>query len=576
MRLNLKILRIDLTGRSYAEESLEAKGPAGGRYLTSRIVREEVPPTCDPLSAENKLVLACGPLAGRGISSAGRLSVGCKSPLTGGIKEANAGGTAADALARLGWTAVVLEGRSPQWVVLVVDREGVRFLPAAPYLNKGNYEVARRLREEFGPEYAFITLGPAGERKLWASGVAVSDIYGRPSRIAARGGVGAVMGSKGVKAILLAAPRGETLQPADPAEAMTAKKEFHRIIATSERTRVLAEYGTAETMGLVQALGALPTRNFREGRFEQADRIDGRALYNLIKERRGAGRHTERCMASCLIRCSNAVPGPDGTEIVAPLEYETLGLMGSNLGVGDLDAIARWNYYCNDLGVDTIEVGAALGVMAEAGLVGFGDVAALEKIILEIYQGTIVGRLAGMGAGFCGLALGVERIPVVKNQAISAYDPRGVKGTGITYATSPMGADHTAGLTVFAPVDHHAGTGQRELSYRMQLSRAAYDALGLCAFLLSATGPHPETVTGLLNAYYGADLGPDYLLRLGAEVLALEVDFNRRAGLPETEEIPGFMREEKLGPYGLIWDIPSEELRDFWRDLPALGGSSCD
>ncbi|GFN22307.1 aldehyde ferredoxin oxidoreductase C-terminal domain-containing protein [Thermanaeromonas sp. C210] len=568
--MDVKILRIDLGGKTYGEERLEVEGPAGGRYLTSWIVREEVPPRCGSLSAENKLVLACGPLAGRGISSAGRLSVGCKSPLTGGIKEANAGGTAADALARLGLSAIVLEGQSPEWVILIIDGKEVSFLPAAPYLDKGNYEVARRLREEFGQEYAFITLGPAGERKLWASGVAVSDIYGRPSRIAARGGVGAVMGSKRVKAILLAAPQGETIRPADPARAMTAKKEFHRIIATSERAKVLAEYGTAETMGLVQALGALPTRNFREGRFEQADKIDGRALYNLIKERGGAGRHTERCMASCLIRCSNAVPGPDGREVVAPLEYETLGLMGSNLGVGDLDAIARWNYYCNDLGVDTIEVGAALGVMAEAGLARFGDVAGLEKIILEIYRGTLVGRLAGMGAAFCGLALGIERVPAVKNQAISAYDPRGVKGTGITYATSPMGADHTAGLTVFAPVDHHASTGQKELSYRMQLSRAAYDALGLCAFLLSATGPYPEKVSALLNAYYGTELGPDYLSQLGARVIALEVAFNREAGLPEAEEMPAFMREEKLGPYDLIWDIPSEELQDFWRDLPAL------
>ncbi|MGI9953402.1 aldehyde ferredoxin oxidoreductase C-terminal domain-containing protein [Moorellaceae bacterium AZ2] len=568
--MDVRILRIDLSRKSYSEERLGVEGPAGGRYLTARIVKEEVPPRCAPLSGENKLVLACGPLAGRGISSAGRLSVGCKSPLTGGIKEANAGGTAADALARLGWRGIVLEGRSSEWVVLVIDREGVRFVPATPYLDKGNYEVSRRLREEFGPEYALITLGPAGEKKLWASGVAVSDIYGRPSRMAARGGVGAVMGSKRVKAILLAAPPGEIIQPADPAKAMLAKKAFHRIIATSERVKVLAEYGTAETMGLVQALGALPTRNFREGKFDQADKIDGHALYNLIKERGGAGRHTERCMASCLVRCSNAVPAPDGSEIVAPLEYETLGLMGSNLGVGDLDAIARWNYYCNDLGLDTIEVGAALGVMAEAGLARFGDVASLEKIILEIYRGTPVGRLAGMGAAFCGLALGVERVPVVKNQAISAYDPRGVKGTGITYATSPMGADHTAGLTVFAPVDHHASTGQKELSYRMQLSRAAYDALGLCAFLLSATGPYPEKVSDLLNAYYGIDLGADYLSRLGARVIAMEVAYNREAGLPEAEELPLFMREEKLGPYDLIWDISSEELQDFWRDLPAL------
>jgi len=569
--MEAKILRINLTKKCWQEEKIPLSKIAGGRYLTSYLISREVPPHIRPFSEENKIVFACGPLAGQGISSASRLSVGSKSPLTGGIKEANAGGTAGDALAKLGWNAVILEGRSPEWVILVMEKQGVKFLPAERYLGLGNYKTAELLHKEWGKDYSLILIGPAGEKKLWASGVAVTDPYGRPSRMAARGGLGAVMGSKRVKGILL--PYGQVSPSLREKRwsLVEAKKEFHHLILKSERIKILAKYGTAETLGLVNTLGALPTRNFRQGQFELAHLINGEALFNLIKERQGAGKHTEKCMAACLIRCSNVVPAPDGTEIVAPLEYETLGLMGANLGVSDLDSIARWNYYLNDLGLDTIEVGAALGVMAEAGLATFGEPSSFEKIILEIYKDGLLGRLAGMGASFCGLALGTERVPAIKGQAISAYDPRGVKGTGITYLTSPMGADHTAGLTVFAPVDHHAKEGQKELSFRTQIIRAAYDALGLCVFLLSATGQHPDKVVNLLNACYDLDLTPQYLEELGAEVISIEKAYNTAAGLPEVEELPEFMKEEPLDPYHLSWDIPPEELTCFWENLKVGG-----
>ncbi|MDN5362319.1 MAG: aldehyde:ferredoxin oxidoreductase [Moorella sp. (in: firmicutes)] len=556
----MKLLRIDLNRGEGQFEELE-NPLAGGRYLTSRLIKTEVPPRCNPLGAENKLILACGPLAGRGISSAGRLSVGCKSPLTGGIKEANAGGTAGDALARAGLRAVVLEGQAPEWQILVIDNEGFKFLPATSYLGVGNFELARRLYADFGRDYALVTIGQAGEQQLYAAGVAVTDVYGRPSRLAARGGVGAVMGSKHIKAILIPRKAGPVPEPASKEAFTAARLAFNKLVAGSDRVKTLTEYGTPETMGLTNALGALPTLNFRQGTFAGAEAIGGDAVYRLIEERGGEGKHSERCMDSCVIRCSTVIPDRDGKEIVAPLEYETLCLMGSNLGVADLDAIARWNYWCNDWGLDTIEIGAALAVMAEAGRATFGDAASFTTLLEEIPRNTLTGRLLGMGAGYCGRVLGVKRVPTVKNQAISGYDPRGVKGTGITYITSPMGADHTAGLTVFAPVDHHQAAGQKELSRQMQIGRAAYDALGLCAFLMSATAAHPQKVVDMLNAIYNTRLPAGYLNELGLEVLQTELEFNRQAGMKgEDEGLPEFMRKEKLFPYNLTWDITEEEL----------------
>jgi aldehyde:ferredoxin oxidoreductase len=318
---------------------------------------------------------------------------------------------------------------------------------------------------------------------------------------------------------------------------------------------------------LTQSLGALPTRNFRHGTFEHVERISGEALYELITTRGGEGTPTEACMAGCIIQCSNIVPDAQGRRLVARLEYETLGMCGSNLGIGDLDAIARLNQECNDLGLDTIEVGAALAVAAEAGVWPFGDGERALALVGEIGAGTVLGRLLGQGVATVGRVLGVQRVPVVKGQALSAYDPRGVKGTGVTFATTPMGGDHTAGLTIFAPVDHHRAEGQVALSRSVQYTRAAYDALGLCVFLLGSTGSRPELVTDLLNGAYGTELEPAWIAELGRQVIDLEREFNRRAGLtPITDRLPAFFTDEPLPPHGEVFDVPHDELGAIWAD----------
>jgi aldehyde:ferredoxin oxidoreductase len=566
------ILIFDLTTGQSAARPL-ADPLAGGRLLTAQLATELVDPLADPLGPGNILALAAGPLAGMRVSTAGRLSIGAKSPLTRGIKEANAGGMAADSLAALGYRALVLTGARPadQLAVLILDEAGPRLADAAPYGGLGNEATAAALRAAFGDDYVVVSIGSAGEARLAAAGIAVTDANDQPFRLAARGGLGAVMGSKGLKAILIRRVAGGVKTPA---AARSAIAGFHKLVATSPRITVLRDYGTASTVMLTQSLGGLPTRNFSAGRFDGAEAISGETLRDLILARGGAGAPTEACMAGCVIQCSNVFPDPAGGLAVAPLEFETLGLCGSNLGLASLDAIGRINRLCNDLGLDTIEIGAGLGVMMEAAETGvlpaalprFGDGERAAEIVAEIGHGGRLGMLLGRGVVAGGQALGMRRVPAVKGQAMSAYDPRVIKGTGVTYATSPQGADHTAGLTVFAPVNHLDPAGAVALSRTVQIQRAAYDALGLCVFNLAASGPRPDLILEMLNSVYGVELPAGWLNELGRRVIDAERAFNRAVGFtPADDRLPAFFMQERLPGVESVFDVSEEALDRIWE-----------
>lgn len=572
-----QVLRINLASETYSVEDLPRDYLClGGRGLTVKLLLEETDPACDPLGSGNKLILATGPLAGTGVSSSGRLSVGGKSPLTGGIKEANAGGMAATALARLGYRAVVFEGipaharasseegrrRIGELRLIIIESDGsVRFVSAAGFAGLGNYELAEKLRERFGSGYSVVSIGQAGEALLLGAGIAVTDTKGRPNRFSARGGLGAVMGSRAIKAILIS-NKGK-IRPYVKNRDLFIRlaREFNVTVRENPRSKALKDFGTASTVAFVNKICGLPTRNFSVGRFEAADLINGEALRETILSRGGEGVVGEACTPGCLIECSNTFPDKDGRTVVGPIEYETICLMGSNLGIGNLDDIARLNFLCNDYGLDTIETGCALGVMAEAGVARFGDVVGFKRILREIPQGGILGRLAGSGAVVAGKVLGRRRIPAVKGQGISGYDPRGVKGTGVTFATSPMGADHTAGLTIFAPVDHGKRDGQIEASLNSQYTRAAYDALGLCVFLQSSVGSKPEMIAGLMNAAFGETYDGTFIKELGEKVILDEVAYNEAAGVTQAyDRLPEFFYTEPLPPTGSVFDFGSKEL----------------
>lgn len=535
----------------------------GGRGLVARILLDEVPATCDPLGRHNKLIFAPGLLVGHMLSSCDRISAGGRSPLTGGVKESNAGGSTGLHLTALGIKALILEEQPETaglWV-LHLSKEGARFEPAGELAGQGVYASARLLRERFGDKAAIALIGPSGENLLLAAGIMNLDKDGVPSRINARGGLGALMGSKGLKAIVIDASGGQKPPIADPAAFKAAQKAYTKAVMEHPQSGIYRDFGTAAIARMCNTMGALPTRGFSAGEFEGMESISGEHLRQTLLQRGGDSDPSHACMAGCTIRCSNVFAGEDGRTLVVPIEYETIGLMGSNLGLDNLDDIARLNWQANDLGLDTIDTGAALGVAAQAGLMQFGDARRALELLDEVRRNTPLGRVIGSGAGLAGKVLGVQRVPVVKNQAISAYDPRAIKGTGVTYATTPQGADHTAGLTIRAKVDHLNPEGQAKLSRNAQLNMAGYDTLGACIFAGFGFAAAPETIRDLLNARYGWQVGDGILQELGRETIRMEREFNRQAGFTAADDrLPEWMSEEALAPTGAVFDVPAADL----------------
>ncbi len=544
----------------------------GGRAMTTTVVALEVPPSCHPLGAANKLVIAPGLLSGSLAAMSGRLSVGCKSPLTGGIKESNAGGQPAQVLARLGYAAIVLEGKPPDDTLykIVINKDGVNFIPDNSLKMLGNYDVVARMQQEFGDKIACISIGPAGEMKLGAASIACTDMELRPTRHCGRGGVGAVMGSKGVKVIVLDDSGLDLRRAKDPEKFREANRQFVAGLKKHPITgEALPAYGTNVLANIVNEAGAYPTNNFSTGRFAGVHNISGETAAELEKARGGLATHG--CHRGCTIRCSGIYHDKSHNYLTKQPEYETVWAHGANCGIDDMDAVAMLDRLDDDFGLDTIEMGATIGVAMEAGLIRFGDAEGAINLLKEVGKGSYLGRILGSGAAVAGKVFGVERVPVVKNQALPAYDPRAVQGIGVTYATSPMGADHTAGyavatnlLKVGGDVDPLKPEGQVELSRNLQIATAALDSTGMCLFVAFALLDQPETFQALIdmiNAFYGLSMTADDVMALGKKVLKLERDFNRRAGFSkEQDRLPDFFKKEILPPHNVTFTVTDEEL----------------
>ncbi|MBF7082568.1 aldehyde ferredoxin oxidoreductase [Desulfallas sp. Bu1-1] len=572
-----KFLRVDMSGKKAVYEEVPEKYLAlGGRALTSQLVADEVPPTCDPLGPFNKLVIAPGLLSGTSAPSSGRLSVGGKSPLTGGIKEANAGGITSQKLANLGIKAIIVEGKPAGGglSLLKITPDGAELLPADDLAGKGTYEVTATCRRRYGDKVGVITIGPAGEMLMLSAGVTNNDSDGNSSRYAGRGGLGAVMGSKGLKAIVVDCPKTFDVPVKDPERFKAAAKKFSKILLDNPTCgQGLPNYGTNVLMNIINEAGALPVRNFRFGRFDKAGEVSGEKLAEVAVAR--GGKATHACHPGCVMRCSNVYPMPDG-KVCAPIEYETAWCFGPNLEIGDLDVIAKLNYICNDVGLDTIETGCTLGVLMEAGVIPFGDGQAAIAALEEVGKGTPLGRIIGSGATNAGKVFGVTRVPAVKGQGIPAYDPRACKGNGVTYATTPMGADHTAGYAVTANILRVGGYvnplepfGQVELSRNLQVATAAVDSTGLCLFVAFAVLDNPEAlpaIVEMINAQYGTALTVEDVAALGQNVLKVERKFNQEAGFTRADDrLPEFFYTEELPPHNTRFDVKGEELDEVFN-----------
>lgn len=572
-----KILRIDMGadgGPKATSVPLGEYAGMGGRNLTSAIISKEVPPLCHPLGADNKLVIAPGLLSGTIAAMSGRLSIGTKSPLTGGIKESNSGGQPAQVLARLGYAAIVLEGKpvSGDTYKILLNKDGVKITVDNSLKMLPNYDLVEKIKVEHGDKVACISIGPAGEMKMSAASIACTDMEMRPTRHAGRGGVGAVMGAKGVKVIVLDDDGMKMRSPKDPEKFKEANKKFVDGLRNHPVTgKGLPAFGTNVLTNIINEAGAYPTCNFITGRFEKANDISGETQAETENTRGGPGAATHGCHRGCVIRCSGTYYGTDGQFLTKQPEYETVWAHGGNCGINDLDAIAGIDFLDDNYGLDTIEMGVAIGVAMEAGVIPFGDAQGAINLVNEVGKGTPLGRILGAGAAVTGQTFGVERVPVVKKQAFPAYDPRAIQGMGVTYATSTMGADHTAGYAVAINILKTGGyvdplkpEGQVEISRNLQIATAAIDSTGMCLFIAFALLDQPETFNALvdmINAFYGLSLMAEDVTELGKKVLKMEREFNKAAGFTNADDrLPAFFKTEKLSPHNVTFGVSDEEL----------------
>jgi aldehyde:ferredoxin oxidoreductase len=577
------ILKINMSDKTYKLEDVpNAYKNLGGRGLTSTIVCDEVNPLCHPLGPNNVLVFAPGIVTGTDAPTSARVSVGAKSPLTGGIKESNAGTSWSVDVARMKIKAIVVYSQPKEdkyWMIHISwdakeERPKIEFLPADEYIGSDLYAVFPKIYERFGKGISIAGIGVAGEYGYANSGIVFNDLKGQPTRYSGRGGLGSVMGSKRLKFIVTSAQGAPEVPIVDKALFDQGCEKLANALRTHDITKPkggLNTYGTAVLINILNEAGGLPTRNFKTGRFEGAPKIAGEAIFEGNKTRVGKEVYNHACSPGCIIQCSNTWYKQDGREHVSCVEYESDWSLGANLGIDNLDQIAEMVRLCNVYGLDTIETGDTLGVAAEAGIFKFGDGEKAIELIHEIGKGTPLGRILGSGTASAGRVLGVVRIPAVKGQGMPAYEPRAVKGIGVTYATSTMGADHTSGYTinneilgVGGKVDPLSPEGKAAISRNLQAATAFLDSTGHCLFIAFAILDIPSGFEGFVeecNGILGTNWTAEDVIKIGLEILRKERAFNVAAGLNDSHDrMPEFMKYEPLPPHNHTFDVPDEVL----------------
>jgi len=566
----MRFIRINMSRQKINVETVPSQYLGlGGRGLISLYIHDHVPPTCDALGPDNTLLFAPGLLGGTHLVNTSRIAVGAKSPLTGTIKESNAGGTFGDAAGRLGITAIIIEGcahHNQSWL-LNVDVDGeARLVPAKKYKGMRTYALAEALFKSYGSHNAIMCIGPAGEQMLHAASIQSTDTKGRPCRAAGRGGLGAVMGSKGLKAIVLDS-RGRAADTiADPEAFEKAAKDFACAVRSNPFSgNVMPKFGTAGLVAPVNSMGAFPSYNATKGVFEGWEKISGEHMAELMAKRGGKIGH-QGC-SKCVIQCSNEFVDAGGKYVTSSLQYETIWSMGGMTGIDDLDTIARLDFLCDDMGIDTMSTGVGVAVAMDAGYKPFGDGQAAIDMVEEIAKGTELGRVLGNGPEAVGKYFNHSRVPVVKGQSISGYDPRAMQGNAVTYATSPMGADHTAGNVVAEYVtgklDPLKTEGQVAASRHHQIIMAVVDSIGLCvlASYVLSTPEGGQAFIKAINAKLGVTLELTSLTELGIRILKAERAFNRKAGFTNKDDrLPHFFYEEPLPPHNTVVQISDEDM----------------
>lgn len=561
-----RILRVDMTTQTATYDKFPSdRGLLGGRALSAKILIEECDPGCDPLGPDNVLVMAPGVLSGTSAPTSGRISMGGKSPLTGGIKEANAGGNPGQHLMKLGIRAIVVKGQPAdreKRYGLEITEEGAKVVPADDYKGLWNYASCEKLLANYPATASAISIGPAGELMLKGASIHCTDQekYRAPARAAARGGLGAVMGSKGLKWVVVDPGRTRPRQPADSAGFSELVKSYSKAYLDGPQ---IFRFGTSAILPTANIFHTLPYKNRTDGQSPDAPNLAGGKIVESFATRGG---QMHNCMTGCIVKCSNVVHDENGNYLTSALEFETLALLGSNCAVGRWEDVAELDRLCDEIGMDTIEAGAAIAVLMDAGQMEWGNVSGMKKILEEIANGTDMGTTVGNGAATVGKQFNHARVPIVKGQAVPAWDPRPLKATGVTYGSSAMGADHTAGLIVNPGLqpDQFAQASQES-----QLVNAVCDSSGFCQFLQ----PTMDNIREFFGAMAGEEVTRDQIAEIGWECLSNEWEFNKKAGLTEADDdLPTCLREEGVGPGGVMkFDVPREviqqaKVRAPWRE----------
>ncbi len=578
MGWNRKILRVDLAGGTCREEPLNmewAQEYLGSRGLATKYLVSEIDPRVDPLSPDNKMIMATGPLTGTMASTGGRYTVVTKGPLTGAIACSNSGGFFGAEMKFAGWDMIIFEGRAPKPVYLHVENDRAELRDATHLWGKSCWETEETIKHELqDPLVRISSIGRAGENQVYYACI-VNDLH----RAAGRSGVGAVMGSKNLKAVALRGTKGVS-GIRDFGAFMQATNAAKKVLADNAVTgQGLPKYGTQVLMNVINEIGALPTRNHRDVQFEDAGKISAEAMHEKRPTDGKPHLVTNAACFGCTIACGRISEIDKGHFTVknnpkywgasGGLEYEAAWALGAANGVGDLEALQYANLLCNEQGMDPISFGATVGAAMELYEMG---VITKEQIGLEAPFGSAaaLARLAEMtalGEGFGKeIALGSKRLctkyghpelsMTVKGQEFPAYDSRGIQGMGLAYATSNRGACHLRGYTVASEVlgipvktDPHVTEGKAELVKAFQDATAVFDSAGICVFTSFAWTL--ADVQPQLAAACEGDWSMDKLNEVGERIWNMERQFNNAAGFTAKDDnLPPRLTSEpaKTGP----------------------------
>jgi aldehyde:ferredoxin oxidoreductase len=388
--------------------------------------------------------------------------------------------------------------------------------------------------------------------------VACTDQDNRyPARHAARGGLGAVMGKKGLKYVMIDPGRAPVRQPADRTGFADLCKSYTKDYLDGPQ---MFKKGTSAVVPAANALHTFPHKNRTSGQSPDVETLDG-ARINESFAKRGGKMHN--CMTGCIVKCSNVVNDAQGRYKTSALEFETLTLLGSNCAIASWEDVADLDRLCDEVGLDTIETGAAIAIYMDAGKMAWGDTEGAKRLIEEIAAGTELGRVIGDGAVATGKYTGHHRVPESRGQAIPAWDPRPLKATGVTYCTSAMGADHTAGLVV------NPGLGPAEMAWesqKAQIVNAVCDSSGFCQFLQTTL----DDIRSFYAALYGTPVSREAIHDLGWQCLSDEWEFNDGAGFTDADDkLADCMYQDAIGNPPTVFDVPREIIQAAKQRMPA-------